>query len=117
MKVANIFLDRWEIRATLWLLAVISVGCGVVRNPALERARDAYQQARQDTEVVRHAAAALDKARQALEQAERVWTTEKDVIEVEHLAYVAEKRVEIARVTAKRRLAADEIQRLRSQGG
>jgi Domain of unknown function (DUF4398) len=42
---------------------------------------------------------------------------EKDVIEVEHLAYVAEKRVEIARVTAKQRLAADEMQRLRSQGG
>ena len=117
VRVANIFLDRWEMRATLWLLAFLCAGCAVVRNPALERARDAYQQAQQDTEIVRHAAVALDKARQALEQAERVWTTEKDVIEVEHLAYVAEKRVEIARVTAKRRLATDEIQRLRSQGG
>ena len=42
---------------------------------------------------------------------------EQDVIEVEHLTYVAEKRVDMARVTAKRRLGTDEIQRLRSQGG
>jgi hypothetical protein len=34
---------------------------------------------------------------------------------VEHIAYIAEKRVEIARVTAKRRLATDEIQQLKSQ--
>jgi hypothetical protein len=33
---------------------------------------------------------------------------------VEHLAYIVEKRVEIARVTAQRRLAADEIEQARS---
>ncbi len=76
----NTLVDRWEFWAALPLLAVISVGCGAVRNPALERARDAYQRA-----------------------------------EAEHLAYIAEKRVEIARATARRRLAADEIQQLKSK--
>jgi hypothetical protein len=44
-----------------------------------------------------------------------VWATEKDVNEVEHLGYLAEKRAEIARVTARQRLAADEILELRPQ--
>src|SRR2546426_9600793 len=110
MRVNDILPDRWRAWATLSLLAVTAAGCVAVRNPALERARDAYQQARQDPEVVRRAAVALEKAGQALEQAERLWTTEKDVQEGEHLAYIAEQRADIARVTAKRRGEAAEIQ-------
>ena len=98
----------------LLLLATLAIGCGTVRNPALEHAREVYQRARQDPLIVRHAATALDRAGQALGDADRLWTDEKDVIEVEHLAYITEKRVEIARVTAQRRLAADEIQQIRS---
>src|SRR5437762_12476438 len=91
----NTLVDRWEFWAALPLLAVISVGCGAVRNPALERARDAYQRARHDPEVVGRAAVSLDKAGQTLEQAERAWTKEKDVSEAEHLAYIRseERRV------------------------
>ena len=117
MRVALLFVERWVGCAALSLLAAVSAGCGVVKsnNPALERARDAYQRARQDPAVVGRAAVALDKAGQTLEQAELLWTKEKDVIETEHLAYIAEKRIEIARVTARRRLAADEIQQLKSE--
>jgi OmpA-OmpF porin, OOP family len=117
MRVAHLFLQRWVVGAVLSLLAATSVGCGVVEtnNPALERARDAYQQARHDPAVVGRAAVALDKAGQTLEQAEILWTKKKDVIETEHLAYIAEKRIEIARATARRRLAADEIQQLKSE--
>jgi len=99
-----------QITTVLALSAAVSIGCGAVRNPALESARDVYQTARQDPTVVRYAAAALDRAEQTLQQADRLWTKENDVFEVEHLAYIVEKRVEIARVTAQRRLAAEEIQ-------
>jgi OmpA-OmpF porin, OOP family len=99
----------------LSLVAFLSLGCGVVHNPALERARDAYNRARQDREIVARAAVALDKARLTLEQAERVWTQDKDLMEAEHLAYITEKRIEIARATARRRLAADDIQQLNPQ--
>src|SRR5437667_10734826 len=91
--------DRWEFWTALSLLAVISVGCGAVRNPALERARDAYQRARHDPEVVGRAAVSLDKAGQTLEQAERARTKAKDVTGPEHLAYIARERVEIPRGT------------------
>ena len=112
----NIFFDRRAVGAALSLMASLLLGCGAaVRNPALERAKEVYNRARQDREVVARAAVALDRARLTLEQAERVWSTEKDVVEVEHLALVAEKRVEIARATARRRLAADEIQQLNPQ--
>jgi OOP family OmpA-OmpF porin len=111
----SIFLYGRTVGATLSLAAFFFLGCGAVSNLALERARDAYNRARQDREIVGRAAVALDKARLTLERAERVWTEDKDVIEVEHLAYITEKRIEIARATARRRLAADDIQQLNPQ--
>ena len=97
------------------LVALFASGCSTVRNPALERAREAYERARQDPGVAGRATVALDKTRATLEQAERVWANEKDAAEVEHLVYLTEKRAEIARATAKRRLAADEIQLVKPQ--
>ena len=99
--------------ATLLLTAALAGGCAAVRNPALESAREAYQKARQDPLIVRLAAAALDRAGQVLQEADRLWVDENDAAEVEHLAYIVEKRVEIARVTAQRRLAAAEIREFR----
>jgi hypothetical protein len=63
--------------------------------------------------IVRLAATALERAARALDEADQRWTKDEDVIEVEHLAYIAEKRVEIARATAQRRLAMEEIQQIR----
>lgn len=115
MRVGQICPNCWELTVILTLSVVISMGCGAVRHPALDRAREAYQSARQDPEVVGRASVALDKAWQAIEQAERVWSKERDPTEAEHLAYLAERRIEIARATARQRAAADEIQRLKSQ--
>jgi OOP family OmpA-OmpF porin len=106
--------DRWGAVAALSLVFFFA-GCGTVKNPALERAREAYERARRDPAVAGRAAVALDKTRLTLEQAERLWESEKDVAEVEHLVYLTEKRAEIARATAKRRSAADEILQLRLQ--
>src|SRR5687768_7128147 len=100
----------------LSLLAFLLASCnGAVRNPALERARDAYERVRRDPAVVGRAGVALEKTRLTLEEAERVWATEKDANEVEHLVYLTEKRAEIALATARRRTAADEIQQLKPQ--
>jgi len=115
MRINAIGLVAPQARIALLLLAALAISCGTVRNPALEHARDVYQKARQDPMIGRHAAAALARAGQTLEDADRLWTDEKDGIEVEHLAYIVEKRVEIAQVTAQRRFAADEIRQTRSQ--
>jgi hypothetical protein len=113
MRIGQIFDGRWK-TAALSLLVALANGCGAVRNPALENARADYHKAQQDPVIVRHAAAALERAARALEEADQRWTKDADVIEVEHLAYIAEKRVEIARATAQRRLAIQEIQQIRS---
>ena len=105
-------------RKSLTLLPIVALfagGCGTISNPALERARNAYERARQDPGVAGRATVALDKTRATLEQAERVWASAKDAAEDEHLGYLTERRAEIARATAKRRLAADEIQQLKPQ--
>jgi OOP family OmpA-OmpF porin len=117
MMSSEYILQHWKGRATvLSLLAFLSASCnGAVRNPALERARDAYERVRRDPAVVGRAGVALEKTRLTLEEAERVWATERDANEVEHLVYLTEKRAEIALATARRRTAADEIQQLRPQ--
>ena len=113
---SDTFWNRSRVGTTAFaLLVFFSVGCGTVRNPSLERARNAYELARQDPAVAGRAAVALDKTRVTLERAEQLWATKQDVIEVEHLVYLVEKRAEIAHATAKRRVAADEIQQLRPQ--
>jgi hypothetical protein len=117
MMTSKIILQKWRGRTTaLSLLAFLSASCGgAVHNPTLERARSAYDRVRRDPAVVGRAAVALEKTRLTLEEAERVWSTEKDANEVEHLVYLTEKRAEIALATARRRIAADEIQQLRPQ--
>jgi OmpA-OmpF porin, OOP family len=110
-------LQNWKGKATvLSLLAFLSASCGAeVRNPALERGRNAYERVRRDPAVAGRAAVSLEKTRSTLEEAERVWAEEKDANEVEHLVYLTEKRAEIALATARRRVAADEIQQLKPQ--
>jgi OOP family OmpA-OmpF porin len=110
-------LQKWNGRATLLsLLAFLSASCGgAVHNPTLERARSAYERVRRDPAVVGRAAVALEKTRLTLEEAERIWATENDATEVEHLVYLTEKRAAIALATARRRIAADEIQQLKPQ--
>jgi OmpA-OmpF porin, OOP family len=110
-------LQNWKGKATvLSLLAFLSASCGAeVRNPALERGRNAYERVRRDPAVAGRAAVSLEKTHSTLEEAERVWAEEKDANEVEHLVYLTEKRAEIALATARRRIAADEIQQLKPQ--
>jgi len=81
-------------------MALMSAACAT-ENAALQRAQLAYEQARQDPEIRREAPLALHEAEQALRQAEQA----SDEEEVNHLAYLAERGVEIARAEAGRKTA------------
>ncbi len=115
MPISELCCSAWKAGAPVLVLAILATACGTVRNPALVKAHLAYENARQDPVIVRNAGAALEKAAAALEKADRSWAKDKNVAEADHLAYIAEKRVEIARVTAERRLAVDELQQIQSQ--
>jgi outer membrane protein OmpA-like peptidoglycan-associated protein len=96
----------------------VLAGCATVdRSLALERARTTYQQAAQDPQISTYAPVALQEAQQALQQAERVWEDSEDEREVEHLAYLTEQRVAIAREHAQRQLAEEQVKSLGEQRG
>ncbi len=95
------------------VLLVSAMGCSTMReNPAIEQARMAYLRAQQDPQIATHAPVALHDAEQALQQAERAWARDKDELETQHLSYLTERKVEIARATAEQKMAEAEVQDL-----
>ena len=70
-------------------------------NASLEEARAAYEQASTDVKVVKHAPEELDKARDAMNVANKHWRKKEDRADVELFSYVAKRRVEIASLIAQ----------------
>jgi len=55
---------------------------------------------------------ALQEAQQSLHQAEQAWKEDKDSDEVAHLSYVTDRRIEIARNAADKKMTEAEMKRL-----
>lgn len=81
----------------------------------LAHARDAYAQAAADPSVAFHAGTALAEAKRALMRAEAAAASDADPQEQAHLAYLAERRVEIARARAREEAAKQDIEALMRQ--
>jgi Domain of unknown function (DUF4398) len=81
------------------------------------RARGALEAARSDRAVRALAAAQLDAAEQAFEQALAALETEQPDLEIEHLAYLTERRATIARLRARERKAERELAALSAAYG
>ena len=77
------------------------------RNAMLEGARGVYDSAFSDPLVQANAPAELDQASAAFNEADRAWRHDETQSDVDHLAYLAKRKSEIALVTA--RLKADEL--------
>ena len=87
----------------IWLVlglgGIVLAGCGAqVENAALKQARATYSEAQSRPEVVANAPVMLREAEEILRQAEQADDEEK----TEHLAYLAEKRAEIAMSVGER---------------
>ena len=80
-------------------------GCSTTpdRNARLEDARNSYRYAQDDPQVTGLAALELKEAGDALARADIAWTQRQDPVKVDHLAYVAQRKVAIAQETAKRK--------------
>jgi outer membrane protein OmpA-like peptidoglycan-associated protein len=83
-------------------LAAGLAACAHEPNANLARAEAEYRAAASDPLVLAHAPLLLEDARRALERGQRAQRSDDDVDEVDHLAYLASRRVEIARVAAER---------------
>ncbi|HXH12942.1 MAG TPA: OmpA family protein [Alphaproteobacteria bacterium] len=107
-------LSLWQWFTVVGAVLVIGpVGCSTVgENPALQQARLSYMQAQQNPDIVNNAPVAMREAEQALQRAEQAWQEDEDREEVQHLAYLTERKVAIARATAEQNQAEAEIKRL-----
>lgn len=95
-------------------LICLTTACATVPS-ALEQARQNYQQMEGDPLISRNAPVASYEASQVLSRAEQAWKDTGDEEEVTHLAYLTDKRIEIARQTAQQKLAESETQQLKQE--
>ncbi len=98
-------------------MSLVGLGCSTIpaRPVALEEARTAYAQAQQDPQVATNAPVALREAEEAVRRAEQTWEKDKNVREVQNLAAVAKRRVEVARAAAEQKMAEDELAHLSAE--
>lgn len=89
--------------------AIIAACASNAPNAALESARVAVSQTAGIPEVVRRAPLELKAARDTIDQADGVWRKEHDEGEVNHLAYLAKQRAEVARNLARSRQVDEDV--------
>lgn len=96
---------------------IILAGCGGTpdKNPLLEKARNDFQEAENDSVIVTKAPVALKEAEEALEKSDELWQDKADEELVTHHAYIAKQKVAIARETAKLNAAQDEVERAETE--
>jgi outer membrane protein OmpA-like peptidoglycan-associated protein len=94
------------------LAAAGFLACAHEPPAALVDARGDYRQAAADPVVRQKAAVPLYEAKQALDRADRAFANDADDAEIEHLAYLASQRAEIARVLGVREAARAHAERL-----
>ncbi len=93
------------VRNAALVLALASAGCGTVRPPEeLVAARTSYEAA-QNGAAAQHNPADLHTATEAMKLAEASFSEEGDTPETRDLAYVADRRAQIAEVRARTTLA------------
>jgi len=110
MKQSSNHVDLYAVAA----LMSLSMACATVP-PALEQARENYHQMQRDPQVSDRAPVASYEASQALRRTEQAWEETSDEDEVKHLAYLTNKRVEIARETAQQKASEAEALKLKQE--
>ncbi|MGZ4980720.1 MAG: OmpA family protein [Methylobacter sp.] len=103
------------ISISLVLLSALITACSPTANKNLERARNDYQQAANDPAVKANASADLYAAEKTLQQAEDSWNDDEDEDEVDHLAYITSRKVDLARATASQAVSKKNFEELSSQ--
>lgn len=98
--------------AAVVALAAAALWACATTHPDVERVRGMYDEAAADPVLAQHAAVPLYEAQKEVERAERKWSEDSDREEAKHLAYLAEKRIELARATAEGLAAEQETQEL-----
>ena len=90
-------------------------GCATMPPAALEQAKFNYTRAEQDPQVAKQASVPLYEAGQLLSRAEKNWDEEHDKDEARHLAYLVDRKIELARVQTMQKTAEAQTRVLQTQ--
>src|ERR1044071_3279064 len=90
-------------------------GCATMPPAALEQAKFNYTQAQQDPQVAKQASVPLYEAQQLVSRAENNWNDEHDTDEAQHLAYLINRKVALARVETMQKTAEAQAHALQNQ--
>jgi outer membrane protein OmpA-like peptidoglycan-associated protein len=92
-------------------------GCSMQANPALDRAQVDMREAKNNPMLAERSPTLLVEAASLLDRAEQSWHYKRDREEVDHLVYMTERTLAIAREESRRKgsLADSETQRERAQ--
>jgi outer membrane protein OmpA-like peptidoglycan-associated protein len=97
-------MNTWPMRSLLASAAVLALvaGCSTVAepNPTLDRAHVSYSALQADPQSTLMAPTEMAQAGEALRTADAAWTKREKQGTVDHLAYLAQQRVAIARETS-----------------
>ena len=107
---------------TLSALALVLTGCAHEPNPNLEQARAGYAELQANPQAQSLASVETEEAAQMLNRANQAYEAGHDTAQVDHLAYLANRRIDVARETllqknAEAALADAPAQRTQAQRG
>jgi hypothetical protein len=104
---------RLRVPTLLALLAALASGCAApAEHPALEQADATLEQVRRAPRVRALAAAELDRAEVALEEARAAARAGAPADQVEHMAYIVSQRAALAEARAAEQVARSEVEML-----
>lgn len=97
--------------ASCGLAALVLSGCAATKdNPMVTSAREAFTKVHGSPDVNKYAPLELQEAKTAIEKAERSWEAGNELVEVEHLAYMAKQKSLIAGEVAAMKVADKELE-------
>ena len=94
---------------TLLALSIGLVACANQPNPQLEKARSSFSSLQADARASKLAALETQDAGKALDQANKAYLDDADEKQVDQLAYLAQRRIEVAEQTIALRTAEAEL--------
>lgn len=101
----------------LALMTMLFYGCATEPSKlsSVTEARTAYQQISQDDQVAQYAPEKLSEAKQQLDEMNDAVENDADKEEIDHLAYLVQQRVEIAKTATQQQIAANQLESLNKE--
>ena len=108
----NLIDKKWTSLAASVAAALALGACSSVpsQNTVLSDAHRSFDQASSNGQVTQYAQAELGRARESLSRADKAWSDRVDDSEVNHLAYLAQQRTQVAMNVAAQRAADARVQ-------